>query len=160
MSHRRSCQCTTWTLMNNNCHTTLIHATNSIALHSDWLHMVEIMEIFYGKSWKLRRRSWIWKGKAVRLYISKLIDGCICYKVQAESAQTRWAMDIHLTDNMYSGGSETQSPQFFLIKITIHRNHIMSVNNDYMHFGYNCWSSNDSEYVLKVSVNIGWMILV
>jgi hypothetical protein len=33
--------------------------------------MVEIFEIAYSTSWKLRRRSWIRKGEEVELYLPK-----------------------------------------------------------------------------------------
>jgi len=33
--------------------------------------MGEIFENAYGTSWKLRRRSWIWKGEEVELYFPK-----------------------------------------------------------------------------------------
>jgi hypothetical protein len=33
--------------------------------------MVEIFEIADGTSWKSRRRSWIWEGQEVELYLPK-----------------------------------------------------------------------------------------
>jgi len=36
--------------------------------------MVEIFEIAYGVSWKLRRRSWIRKGEEVELYLPKMSE--------------------------------------------------------------------------------------
>jgi len=36
--------------------------------------MVEIFEIAYGASWKLRRRSWIRKGEEVELYLPKISE--------------------------------------------------------------------------------------
>jgi len=36
--------------------------------------MVEMFEIAYGASWKLRRRSWIRKAEEVELYLPKICE--------------------------------------------------------------------------------------
>jgi len=42
--------------------------------------MVEIFEIDYGTSWKLRRRCWIRNGEEVELYLPKTSD--MIYRTQ------------------------------------------------------------------------------
>jgi len=49
-------------------------------LHTDLVHMFQIFEIAYGMSWKLRRRSWMRKGKEVEQYLPK--TGEIIYMPQ------------------------------------------------------------------------------
>ena len=51
------------------------------------MHMVEIFDIAYGKSWKSRRRSWIRQGEEVELYLPK--TGEMIYMLQIAS-QKRW----------------------------------------------------------------------
>jgi hypothetical protein len=48
-----------------------MHVSNSITLRTDLVYMFEIFESVYGTSSKLRRRSWIWKGEIVELYLPK-----------------------------------------------------------------------------------------
>jgi len=47
------------------------HAANYITLCTYLLHMVEILKIAYGRSWKSPRMSWMRKGEAVGVNISK-----------------------------------------------------------------------------------------
>jgi len=45
-----------------------LHAFTDIALRLALVHMVEILKIAYGMSWKSRRRSWIRNGGTLRGY--------------------------------------------------------------------------------------------
>jgi hypothetical protein len=56
---------------NGNCHAGIIHLSSGITLPPDLGHVVEIFEIAYGTSWKLRRWSSIQNGKVVELYLPK-----------------------------------------------------------------------------------------
>jgi len=44
------------------------HASNCMTLPTELVHMVEIVTIAHGRSWNLRRRSWMKKGEEVRQY--------------------------------------------------------------------------------------------
>jgi hypothetical protein len=57
--------------MNDSCHAAVIHASNCITLRSDMLHMVGILKIAGGISWKLRKMSWIRNGEEVGLHMSE-----------------------------------------------------------------------------------------
>ena len=67
-SHSRSSHSSVRTYQNDDRHAALIHASNSIILHSDLVHMIEIVKNAYGRSWKSRKRSWTRKGEQVGLY--------------------------------------------------------------------------------------------
>ena len=60
--------------MNHDRHAAFIHVSNRITLSTDLVHMVEIFEIAYGASWKSRRRSWMWIGEEVELYLPKISE--------------------------------------------------------------------------------------
>jgi hypothetical protein len=70
-SHRNSVQCAERIDMNNNLHAAFIYVSNHITLRTDMVYMIEILEIVYGRSWKLRRRSWICNSEEVVLYLPK-----------------------------------------------------------------------------------------
>ena len=125
------------TRMNDNRHAAFIHASNCITLHSDLVHMVEILKIAYGTSWKSRSRSCIRKVRMSGYIYQELVDGSICRKLPVESAGTGCAYIIHRSDHMYSGGSETERPRSFWMQMIIHRNNLLAVKNDRMHFAYN-----------------------
>jgi len=69
--HRRSGQWATRTCMNDNHYSAFIRASNCTTLHSDLVHMVEILKIAYCMAWKSSRTSLMRKGEEVGLYISK-----------------------------------------------------------------------------------------
>jgi len=69
--HRKSGECSWHICLNYHCCAALIHVSKCITLCTDLEHMVQIFEIAYGMSSKLRRRSWIWKGEEVELYLPK-----------------------------------------------------------------------------------------
>jgi len=64
-SHGRSCPCSIRISLNDNRHAAFIHVSNCTTLSTDLVRMVEIFEIAYGTSWKLRRTSWISNGEEV-----------------------------------------------------------------------------------------------
>jgi hypothetical protein len=68
--------------------------------------------------------------------------------------------DIHRTDDVNSGGSETERPQCFWIPIILPSNGILAVNNDSMTFKQNDCAPNEYWYVSKVSINGASMILL
>jgi len=74
MCHRKCGQCSWWVCMNHDRHAAFIHVSNRITLSTDLVHMVEIFEIAYGASWKSRRRSWMWIGEEVELYLPKISE--------------------------------------------------------------------------------------
>jgi len=68
----------------------------------------------------------------------KLVNGCLCGKLLAESAEMRWTYVIHHANNVYSGGSETEMSRRFWIQMIIHRHCILAAKKDCMDFMYNC----------------------
>jgi len=70
-SHWTSGQCTWRIDLNDNRHAAFLHESNCIILHTDLVHMVQILEVAYGRSWTSRRRSWIRNGEEVKLYLPK-----------------------------------------------------------------------------------------
>jgi len=69
MSHKWSGQSTTQIRINDDRHAAFIHASTCITLCTDLVHMVEILKIAYGRSWKLRRKSWMNNGQEIGLKI-------------------------------------------------------------------------------------------
>jgi hypothetical protein len=67
----RSGLCPIRICLNDNRYAAFTHASNCITLHTDLVHMVEIIEIAYGTSWNSRRRSWMRKGAKVEPYLPK-----------------------------------------------------------------------------------------
>jgi len=67
MSHRRSGQCSISICLHDDRHVVFTHGSNSITLHTDLVHMLQIVEIAYGTSWISRTRSWMRKGEEVEL---------------------------------------------------------------------------------------------
>ena len=57
--------------MNDSHHAAAIRASNIITLCSDLVHMVEMLIIAYGTSWKSKKRNCIRSGEEVRLHKSK-----------------------------------------------------------------------------------------
>jgi len=58
--------------MHDNCHAAFIKAVKSTTLHLALVHMVDILKIAYGRSWKLRKISLIRNGGTVRQYYSRI----------------------------------------------------------------------------------------
>ena len=87
------------------------------------------------------------------------MDETVCHKSLAESSKTQWAYIFHPTFKVYSGGSETATPQSFWMEIIIHRIDVLAVNNDCLQLAYNCWASNDCWYVIEVSINRALIML-
>jgi len=50
-----SSQYAVWTRMNGGRHTALVYVAICITFRSDLLHMVQILQIAYGMSWKSRK---------------------------------------------------------------------------------------------------------
>jgi len=71
--HWWGAQCTTRTRMNDDRHAAYDHTANCITLCPDLEHMVDILKIAYGRSWKSRRMSSMRTGEEVGLNISKLV---------------------------------------------------------------------------------------
>jgi len=90
----------------------------------------------------------------------KLVDGSICCNIPAESAKSRRSYVIDRTDDVDSGGSDTERPRFFWVQMILPRNGITAVNNDSMIFKKHDCAPNDWWYVSKVSVNGASTILV
>jgi len=70
-SHRCSGQSAMQSWMNDNWHGAYNHASNCITLCTDLVHMVQILKIAYGRSWKSRRMSWMRNAEEGGLNISK-----------------------------------------------------------------------------------------
>jgi len=60
--------------MNDDHHAAFDHASLCITLCTDLVHMVEILKIAYGWSWKSLRMSWMRKGEEVGLKISTTVE--------------------------------------------------------------------------------------
>jgi len=70
-SHRCSGQSAIRSWMNDYLHASYDHGSNCIMGCTDLVHIVGILKIAYGRSWKSRRMSWMRKGEEVWLRISK-----------------------------------------------------------------------------------------
>jgi len=70
-SYSRSCQSSTRICPHDDSYATRMHVSSCITLRTDLVHMVEIMKIAYGTSWKSRRRRLLRKVEEVKLYKSK-----------------------------------------------------------------------------------------
>jgi len=57
--------------MNDDSHAAYDHGSNCITCCPDLVHIVEMLNIAYGRSWKSRTMSWKGKGEEVGLSISK-----------------------------------------------------------------------------------------
>ena len=57
--------------MNDDCDAAYNHASNCTTRCTDLVHIDEMLKIAYGRSWKLRRISWMGNGEEVGLKISK-----------------------------------------------------------------------------------------
>jgi len=68
----------------------------------------------------------------------KLVHGLLCGKMPAESSAMRWTHVIHHSNDVYSGGSETEMSQRFWIRMIIHRNGILAAKKGSMDRMYNC----------------------
>jgi len=73
----------------------------------------------------------------------KSVDGSVCRKLPDESAKTRCSYINYQTDNMNSGGSETERPRCFWMEMIIHSHGILAVNNDCMNYMQNYCAPND-----------------
>jgi len=47
------------------------------------------------------------------------VDGSVCHNIPAESAKTLRSYVIHLTDDVNSGGSESETPRCFWMQMII-----------------------------------------
>jgi len=90
----------------------------------------------------------------------KLVDQSICRNIPAESAKTRRNYVIYRTDDVNSGGSDTEGPRCLWIQMILPRNGITAVNDGSMIFKKNDCAPNDWWNVSKVSVNGASTILV
>jgi len=70
MSHRCSGQTRMRSGINDDRHAASDHATNSITLSTDLVHIVEMLKIAYGRLWKLRTMCWIRKCEELTLHMS------------------------------------------------------------------------------------------
>ena len=90
----------------------------------------------------------------------QLVDRSICRNIPAESAKTPSSYVIHRTDDVNTGGSDTERPRCFWIQIILPRNGITAVTNDSMIFKKNDCAPNDWWYASNRSVNGASTILV
>jgi hypothetical protein len=144
---------------NDACHAVLIRSFNCTTLHSELMHMVKMLKIVYGRSWKLRRRSWIKNGEKVGLYKSKTWS---CMNRMWIPGWKHWKLIyIHHSSigqcvyGLISGWGDFNN----WMEMVIYRNDIIAVNNDCMHFAYNWWPFNDCHYVIEVIVNLASMLV-
>jgi len=68
----------------------------------------------------------------------KLMQGLLCGKLSAESADMRCAYVIDYANDLYSGGSETEMSRRYWIQMTIYSSTILAPKIDCMHLMYNC----------------------
>jgi len=57
--------------MYDDCHAAYDYDANCITFSTDPEHMVEILKMAYGMSWKSQRISWMRKGEELKLNISR-----------------------------------------------------------------------------------------
>jgi len=122
--------------------------------------MAENLKIAYSTSWKSKKMSWKRKLRKSGSFSLKLVYRFICRKILAESANTRRSYVIDRTDDVNSGGSDTERPRCFWIEVILPRHGITAVNNDGMIFKKNDCALNHWWYVSKVSVNRASTIFV
>ena len=67
-----------------------------------------------------RKRAGKKKVRKSRSLCLKLVDGSVCRKLPAESAKMRRSYIIYWTNDVNSGGSETERPQCFWMEKIIH----------------------------------------
>lgn len=68
----------------------------------------------------------------------KLLNGVLCHKLQAAAVETRGIYVIHHSDEVYSGGPETERSRSFWMQIIMCRNSILAANIDDIDFVYSC----------------------
>jgi hypothetical protein len=61
----------TQTYMNDHHYVAFMHTSTCITLRPDLVHMIKVLKITYGRSWKMWGMNWIGPGEAVGLRISK-----------------------------------------------------------------------------------------
>jgi len=105
--------------MNTRGHAALVHAANCITLRSDLLHMVENLKNAYGTFSKLRTTSWKKIGQDIGFICLKLVDGYEYCNIPGESAKMRHSYVMYPTDDVNTGGSETERPRGFWMHIII-----------------------------------------
>ena len=66
------------------------------------------------------------------------MDRCLCDKLPAESAEMPWTYVILHSNDVNSGGSETEMSRRFWIQMILHRNGILAAKQDCMDFMHNC----------------------
>jgi hypothetical protein len=126
----RSNKCPVWTGINASRHAASVDATNCIILHSDLLHMVENLKSAYGTSWKSRKTSWKKIGQDIGIICLTLVDGSVCRNIPAESTKTWQGYVIYPTDDVNTGGADTERPRCFWMHMIIPGNRILAVKND------------------------------
>jgi len=99
--------------MNASCHAALVQAANYITVCVDLLHMVENLTSAYGTSWKSRKTSWTQPDQVIGFKCLNLVDGPVCRNIPADSAKTPWSYIIYPTDDVNTGGSNTERPRCF-----------------------------------------------
>jgi len=87
--HRTSGQCAMQICRNDNHHVAFIHKSNYITLLSNPVHIVNILDIGYGRSWTLRRSNWIWQNTQIGLYWWNI---SIWIKMRWIASWERWNM--------------------------------------------------------------------
>jgi hypothetical protein len=90
----------------------------------------------------------------------KLVDGSVYCNLPAENAKRLQSYVIYQTDDVYSGGSETERLQSIWIQMILARNGILAANNDGNTFKQNDCAPNNCWYVSTVNVNGVSTILV
>ena len=73
--------------MNDDSHAAFDHAANCLTLCTILVHIVEILNIAYGRSWKSRRMSWIRNGAEIWPNISKT---CVQIFMRSITDRKRW----------------------------------------------------------------------
>jgi len=68
----------------------------------------------------------------------KLVNGLLCCKSPAESAEMRWTYVILHANDMYGCGSETEMSRRLWIQTIIHGNGILAAKNDCIDLMPNC----------------------
>jgi len=99
-----------------------------------------VLMVHHGYRGKQTGKGKVWKSGSICL---ESVDGSVCRKLPAESAEMQWSYVIYQTDDVNSGGAETERPRCFWMPMIILGKRIFAVINDCMNFMQNYCAPND-----------------
>jgi len=113
-------------------HVALILTSNYITLRSYRVHIVIILKIAYGRSWKSRRSNWIWPSEQVGLYEWR---SSVWIYMQWIASWKRWNVTVlhypSLREHVFQL-IRNQYATILCMQLSIDTNYTLAVNNNYM----------------------------